>query len=192
MNTCRNVLTLLVIMVCIAPVHAQSDSTKTQAVFAAGELESRCAASFRQFERFEETDRLMEIGGSGMVMHAEIVGELRRQLGLALSLYLAAIDDGWPEDDPELAAARQSIEQGIEQMVACGMWTCFRWDDPPIAFEAVDQLDTIRNRAWNATLLVQAGDLDAANRDFEFADTLIGEFGENIDEALDRGEEVDD
>ena len=106
-----------------APILAQSDSAKTQAVFTADQLAERCAAAFTRYERFESSGRLLENGATGQRVWVEIVDGLRRELSAAITGYLKAVDSGWEPSEPELAQARGKIEAVHARMK--GVWT--RW-----------------------------------------------------------------
>jgi hypothetical protein len=173
----------------VLPVAAQSPSAKSQAVFTAGQLEERCASHFTRYERFKSTDRLKNMGSGGRPEWVEITLSLRRELSMALGRYLAALDAGWKADDAELAQVRATLEQMSARMEKCGVWTCFRWDEPRLSDRARDALDKIRAKAWEGTLLA---DLDQAAAAFQFARKLLAEMGRDVEKALDQGKEVED
>lgn len=189
MTTARCVLLGLILVV---PVEAQSSSAKTQAVYAASQLEKRCESHFARYERFKSTDRLLDMGGSGRPEWVEIALSLRQEWSMVLGRYLAALDSGLKADDAELAQARATLDKLLERMRACGVWTCFRWEDPRLSDGARDNLDKIRAKAWEATLLVQAGQLDQGAEAFAFARKLLAEMGRDVEQALDQGKQVED
>ncbi|MHC4550419.1 MAG: hypothetical protein ACYTEZ_16760 [Planctomycetota bacterium] len=180
------------LLLLVLPAQAQSTTAKNQAVFTAGQLEKRCATHFARFERFESTNRLLEPSGSGQPNWVKISMDLRHELSQALGRYLAALDAGWKADDAELKQVRATLEQFHGRMEKCGVWTCFRWDEPRLSDGARDSLDKIRAKAWEGTLLVQAGKLDEGAQALQFARKLIQEIARDLDKALDEGRQVDD
>jgi len=183
---------MLLGLILVLPVEAQSPSAKSQAVFKAGELEKRCAPHFTRYERFKSTDRLRNMGSSGRVEWVEVTLAMRHELSMALGPYLAAIDAGWKGDDAELKRARTALEAMSVRMKECGVWTCFRWDEPRLSDGARDALDKIRAKAWEATLLAEAGQLDKAAAALQFARKLLKEMGDDVEKALDGGRKVED
>ncbi|MHC4136342.1 MAG: hypothetical protein ACYS0K_15315 [Planctomycetota bacterium] len=183
---------LLLGLILVLPVEAQSPSAKSQAVFKAGQLEKRCASHFARYERFKSTDRLRNMGSSGRVEWVDVTLALRRELSMALGPYLAALDAGWKGDDAELKQARATLEQMSLRMEKCGVWTCFRWEDPRLSDGARDALDKIRAKAWEATLLAEAGQLDKAADALQFARKLLAEMARDVEKALDDGRKVED
>jgi len=173
-------------------VFAQSDSAKTQAVFMAGQLEQRCAAGFKRYERFKSSNRLLEPGASGRLVWAEITKSLGHELSTAITGYLKAIRSGWKQSDADLAKALVKIKAMADRMEKVGVWTCFRWDDAEFPAASRERLDAIRLKAWEGTLLVKAGKLDAASGAFQFAKKLVSEYGSDIERALDEGKQVND
>jgi len=174
------------------PVFAQSDSAKTQAVFRADQLEERCAALFKRYERFKSSDRLFSPGSSGRLVWVEITKSLQGELSPAITGYLKAVASGWKPSDPDLEKARGKIEAMAARMEKVGTWTCFRWDDAELPAAAREGLDTIRLKAWEGTLLVEADKLDAASDAFRFAKKLVSEYDSVIEKALDSGQDVQD
>jgi hypothetical protein len=175
-----------------ATVFAQSDSAKTQAVFAAEQLEERCASDFARYERFESGGRLLEAGSSGLLTWPEITKSLRHELSAVTTLYLKALDSGWEPTDAELATTRATLEAMADRMEKVGVWTCFRWEDAALEAAERDRLDHIRLRAWQASLLVETGKLDDATGEFQFARKLVSEIDGDIEDALDAGRDVQD
>ena len=183
---------LLLGLILVLPVEAQSPSAKSQAVFKAGQLEKRCAPHFTRYDRFKSSDRLRNMGSSGHLEWVEITLALRHELSMALGPYLAALDAGWKGDDAELAQARTTLDQMSQRMEKCGVWTCFRWEEPRLSDGARDALDKLRARAWEGTLLAGAGQLDKAAEVFLFARKLLAELAGDVEKALDAGKKVED
>jgi hypothetical protein len=183
---------LLLGLILVVPVEAQSSSAKTQAVYAASQLGKRCESHFARYERFKSSDRLLDMGGSGRPEWVEITLSLHKEWSMVLGRYLAALDSGWKADDAELAGARAALDEQLARMRECGVWTCFRWEDARLSDGARDGLDRIRAKAWEGTLLVEAGQLDAGAEAFRFARKLLAEMGEDVEKALDQGRKVED
>jgi len=183
---------LLLGLILVYSVKAQSPSAKSQAVFKAGQLEERCAPHFARYERFKSTDRLRNMGSSGRVEWVEVTLAMRHELSMALGPYLAALDAGWKGDDAELKQARATLEQMTQRMEKCGVWTCFRWEEPRLSDGARNSLDLIRAKAWEATLLAEAGELDKAAAALQFARKLFSEMGGAVEDSRDQGQQVED
>jgi len=152
-----------------ASMFAQSDSAKTQAVFTADQLEERCAAAFKRYERFESSGRLLEDGSTGVRVWVEIADSLRHELSAAITGYLKAVDSGWESSDAGLVQARGKIDAVHARMKEIGVWTCFRWEDASLPAAARDGLDKIRTPAWEGALLVELGRHDDGAASFWFA-----------------------
>jgi len=183
---------LLLVVVLTTPAVAQSPSAKTQAVFAASQLEERSATTFKKYERMSEAGRLMELDGSGRPLQLGIVASLQSELNLVLVPYFKAIDSGWGSDDSELKKARETIQAVQGRMEKAGLWTCVRWNETRLPDSAQVAFDKIRLKAWEGALLAKVKNVDEANRMFDFARELIEEHGEAIDRQLDEGMDVVD
>ncbi|MCP4754530.1 MAG: hypothetical protein GY866_26915, partial [Proteobacteria bacterium] len=85
-----------------------------------------------------------------------------------------------------------TIEEIHEQMEKCGVWTSFRFEDSPLSDGATIKLDKIRSDAWEGSLLVKSGELDAASKAFQFARKQLQEIDRDIERGLDRGQKVED
>jgi tetratricopeptide (TPR) repeat protein len=192
MTLTRHTLIILALVALLAtPAFSQSSSAKTQAVFTASQMEERCAASFKQYERFKEGGRLLELEGS-IPRQVGIVAKLGSELDMALTNYLKAIDSGWKASDAELTKARETIQAMQARMEKVGVWTCFQWDEKRLPDADRASFDRIRLKAWEGTLLVKVGRIDEAAKAFAFARELIEEHGEAIDRRLDAGTDVVD
>ncbi|MEN8151745.1 MAG: hypothetical protein ABFS86_18155 [Planctomycetota bacterium] len=183
---------LFLVALLVTPAVAQSPSAKTQAVFAASQLEERCATAFTKYDRMKEAGRLMELDGSDRPLHLGIVGSLQHELDMALTTYFKAIDSGWKASDAELTKARETIQAMQKRMEQVGLWTCLAWDEARLPDGARGSFHKIRNKAWEGVLLAQVKNIDESARMFAFARELIQEHGEAIDRELDAGRDVVD
>ncbi len=175
------------------PVAAQSPSDKTQAVYTVSKLVEKTESEFKKYERLKEGDRLMEVSGqSGPPAIVNITKSLRSELSQALGSYLKAIDSGWSASDPELSKARETIQTVQARMEEVGVWICFKWDEERLSDRARDDLDAIRLKAWEGTLIMKLGKVDAAVAAFAFARKLVDEHSQAIENQLDQGQDVVD
>lgn len=170
-------------------VQSTSAGNVENAAFIASQLEKRCASSFARYERLKDKDMLMEGVPPAWV---GVTKDLNTELNLAIRTYNSAVSSGFSADDPNMKQAKETIEEIHEQMEKCGVWTSFRFEDSPLPDGATIKLDKIRSDAWEGSLLVKSGELDAASKAFQFARKQLQEIDRDIERGLDRGQKVED
>lgn len=170
-------------------VQSTSAGNVENAAFIASQLEKRCASSFTRYERLKDKDMLMEGVPPAWV---GVTKDLNNELNLAIRAYNSALSSGFSADDPSMKQAKETIEELHKRMEKCGVWTSFRFEDSPLSDGATIKLDKIRSGAWEGSLLVKSGELDAASKAFQFARKQLQEIDRDIEQGLDRGQEVED
>lgn len=144
-----------------------SKYVKQKALKAPDEMTKEAQAVFSRYDTLKENDLLNE-GDDGYTGAVKIAQQLRSIFNGGLDKYREAVDtEGWPADDPEIVALRGRLDELRQKFEQYAMWTCFRFEDPKAEPDAISRLDTIRETAWAAANLKQAGKVDDATGMFE-------------------------
>ncbi|MCE5278374.1 MAG: hypothetical protein ABFD92_01370 [Planctomycetaceae bacterium] len=162
-----------------------SNYNKNDAVFKAGKLEKGAEALFTQYNHFKEQGTL-EKSSNGTVRHIEVTSAMAGQLRNVIDAYFQAVEDGWPESDPQLVEVKAKVEAMRKKMEACGMWMSFAFGEKPMPEGR--SLDNLRDRAWYATILVKGGEVDKGVEQFKDIDVDIERMHKAVERALDQGD----
>ncbi len=140
-----------------------SKYVKQKAVKAAEEMEKKAEPHLARYAKLKEQDKLNKIGENARPMWMDIGHQLRMVFDDGWDVYYEAVAEGWPEDDAELAKAREKMDAARVKFEACGMWTCVRFGEKLVPSGFQDRLQVMRDQVAQAAAMVNLGqDVDNA------------------------------
>ncbi|NLI80023.1 MAG: hypothetical protein GX442_26700 [Candidatus Riflebacteria bacterium] len=151
-----------------------SESAKQDLLKAVSALAEATSAPLAKFDALKAANQLGELEGQ---KEARQIGkDLARPMLEAIDAYDAAIAGGgghdpWPATDPDIAKARQTIDEMRAKLEAAGMFTMRLPGEPAAPFQ--DRVDVIYYTAWDALLTAKEGKTDEARDSFKQLDSRV-------------------
>lgn len=168
-----------------------SKYVKQKAVKAAEEMEKKAEPHLTRYAKLKEQDKLNKIGENARPMWMDIGHQLRMVFDDGWDVYYEAVAEGWPEDDPDLAKAREKMEAARVKFEACGMWTCVRFGEKPVPSSYQDRLQVMRDQvAQSAAMLNLGQDVDDAKESIADIDRRMKGLLKELEDAEDNGRDV--
>lgn len=151
-----------------------SESAKQDLLKAVTSLAEATSGPLAKFEALKAANKLSELDGQKEAR--QIGSDLAQPMLDAIDAYDAAIAGGgghdpWPATDPDIAKARQTIDEMRAKLEAAGMFTMRLPGEPAAPFQ--DRVDVIYYTAWDALLTAKEGKTDDARESFKQLDSRV-------------------